>query len=103
MTRDVNETVRRRIERDPGFREKLLEEGVERLPAGEPDPGKTILRDYVKATIGFEQLGGLTAKSPKSLIRMLGPQGNPQARHRLQIISCPQEQAGLRLRVQAVR
>jgi hypothetical protein len=32
-------------------------------------------------TIGFEGLGSLTDKSPKSLMRMLGPTGNPQARN----------------------
>jgi hypothetical protein len=39
------------------------------------------LRDYVNATIGFEALGDLTDKSPKSLMRMFGPKGNPQARN----------------------
>ena len=29
---------------------------------------KSLLRDYVNATIGFGELGGLTDKSPKSLI-----------------------------------
>ena len=103
LTRDVKETVRARIERDPGFRETLLAEGIERLLAGELELGKAILRDYVKATIGFQELGGLTAKSPKSLMRMLGPQGNPQARHLFEIISCLQEREGLHLKVQAVR
>ena len=53
LTRDVKETVRSRIERDPGFQETLLEEGIERLLAGELELGKALLRDYVKATIGF--------------------------------------------------
>ena len=76
LTRAVKDTVRARIERDPGFRKTLLEEGIERLLAGELELGKAVLRDYVKATIGFQELGGLTAKSPKSLMRMLGPQGS---------------------------
>ena len=54
-------------------------------------------------TIGFQELGGLTAKSPKSLMRMLSPNGNPQARNLFEIISCLQEREGLRLKVQAVR
>ncbi len=103
LTRAVKDTVRARIERDPGFRKTLLEEGIERLLAGELELGKAVLRDYVKATIGFQELGGLTAKSPKSLMRMLGPQGNPQARHLFEIISCLQEHEGLHLKVQAVR
>ena len=102
-TRDFRVTMRERLERDPGFREALLEEGVQCLLAGEVDAGKSVLRDYVNATIGFRELGGLTAKSPKSLMRMLSPNGNPQARNLFEIISCLQEREGLRLKVQAVR
>jgi DNA-binding phage protein len=42
------------------------------------DGGKAIPRDYIKATVGFEQLGAETGSSPKSLIRMFGPTGNPR-------------------------
>ncbi|MDE0435763.1 MAG: transcriptional regulator [Bryobacterales bacterium] len=103
LTRDFRLTIRERLERDPGYREALLEEGVQCLLAGEVDVGKSVLRDYVNATIGFQELGGLTAKSPKSLMRMLSPNGNPQARNLFEIISCLQEREGLHLKVQAVR
>ncbi len=103
LTRDFRVTIRERLERDPGFREALLEEGVQCLLAGEVDVGKSVLREYVNATIGFQELGGLTAKSPKSLMRMLSPNGNPQARNLFEIIHCLQEREGLHLKVQAVR
>ena len=51
------------------------------------DTGKAVLRDYINATIGFEALGGLTDFSPKSLMRMFGPRGNPQARNLFAIIA----------------
>ena len=103
LTRDFRVTIRERLERYPGFREALLQEGVQCLLAGEVDVGKSVLRDYVNATIGFQELGGLTAKSPKSLMRMLSPNGNPQARNLFEIISRLQECEGLHLKVQAVR
>ena len=103
LTRDFKETVRARIERDPEFRELLLEQGVECLLAGEVETGKSILRDYVNATVGFQELAGLTNKSSKSLMRMLGPQGNPQARNLFQIIGCLQKHEGFQLKVQTVR
>ena len=103
LTRDFKETIQARLERDPGFREALLEEGVECLLGGDLDTGKSVLRDYINATIGFRELGGLTDKSPKSLMRMLGPDGNPQARNLFEIIGCLQEREGLQLKVQAVR
>ena len=71
--------------------------------ADEVDVGKSVLRDYANATIGLQELAGLTAKSPKGLMRMLSPNGNPQARNLFEIISCLQECEGLLLNVQAVR
>ena len=103
LTRNFKETIQARIERDPTFREELLKEGIECLLADDVDIGKAILRDYINATIGFQELGELTAKSPKSLMRMLGPNGNPQARNLFEVIGCLQKQEGLQLKVQAVR
>jgi hypothetical protein len=101
--RNFKETIQARIERDPTFREELLKEGVECLLAGDIETGKAVLRDYINATIGFQELSGLTAKSPKSLMRMFGPSGNPQARNLFEIIGCLQKREGLHLKVQAVR
>ena len=103
LTRDFKETIKARIDRDPSFREELLKEGVECLLSGDVDTGKAVLRDYINATIGFRELGGLTEKSPKSLMRMFGPNGNPQARNLFEVIGCLQEREGLHLKVHADR
>ena len=103
LTRDFRETVRTRAERDPEFREGLLKQGVECLLAGEVDTGKIVLRDYINATVGFEELGSLTGKSPKSLMRMFGPAGNPNARNLFDVISRIQQHEGVQLEVTAVR
>ena len=103
LTRDFKETIRARIERDPAFREELLKEGVECLLSGDVETGKAVLRYYINATIGFQELGGLTEKSPKSLMRMFSPNGNPQARNLFQVIGRLQEREGLHLKVEAVR
>jgi hypothetical protein len=57
--------------------------------------GRTIMRDYIKATVGFEKLGAATGAPPKCLIRMFGPRGNPQARNLFSVI----KRAGVRLHV----
>ena len=44
----------------------------------------------------------MTAKSPKSLMRMFGLSGNPQALNLFEIIGCLQEREGLHLTVQEV-
>jgi hypothetical protein len=74
--------VQKRVASDPSFGEALLREGIDTMLAGDVDTGKAILRDYIKATAGFEKLGEATGTQPKSLIRMFGPRGNPQARNR---------------------
>ena len=95
LTRDFKETIQARIERDPAFAEELLTEGVECLLSGDVDTGKAVLRDYINATVGIQELGGLTEKSPKSLMRMFGPTGNPQVRNLFEVIGCLQEREGL--------
>ena len=103
LTRDFKETVQARAERDLAFREGLLKEGVECLLAGDVDTGKIVLRDYINATIGFEELGSRTDKPPKSLMRMFGPSGNPHARNLFKVIGCIQQYEGLQLEVNAIR
>ena len=97
LTRDFKETIKNRIARDPIFREELLKEGIDCLLIGDVDTGKAILRDYINATIGFDALGTVTAKSPKSLMRMFGPKGNPQARNIFEIIAHLQKKEGIHL------
>jgi hypothetical protein len=97
LTRDFRETTQARIKKDPGFRKELLREGIECLLSGDFDTGKTILRDYINATVGFEKLGVLTHKPAKSLMRMFGPKGNPRARNLFEVICHLQKTSGLRL------
>ena len=103
LTRDFKETVQARARRDPAFREGLLKEGVECLLAGDVDAGKIILRDYINATIGFEELSSLTNRPSKSLMRMFGPNGNPHARNLFDVISRIQQHQGVQLQVKAIR
>ena len=103
LTRDFKETIQARIKSDPVFGEELLKEGIECFLSGDVDTGKAVLRDYINATIGFQALGGLTEKSPKSLMRMFSPKGNPQARNLFRIIGFLQKQEGLRLKVDVIR
>jgi DNA-binding phage protein len=102
LTKDFKETVQKRALRDPDFRLGLLEESIDCLLSGELDTGKTLLRDYINATIGFEALAYLTNKSPKSLMRMFSPAGNPRADNLLNVIAALQEQEGVQLQVRRV-
>lgn len=95
LTRDFKQTVQARIARDPAYRKELFREGVECLLSGDLDTGKAILRDYINATIGFEELSEMTRTPSKSLMRMLGPKGNPLARNLFDVIAYLQRVEGL--------
>src|SRR6266550_279949 len=95
LTREFKETVQARLRADRKYRKELLREGVESLLAGDLDTGKAILRDYINATIGFEELSRRTKRPAKSLMRMLGPSGNPQARNLFEVLHQLQRAEGL--------
>jgi len=103
LTRDFKDTIKDRVEKDPAFREELFKEGIECFLTGDLDTGKAVLRDYINATIGFDDLGKITDRSPKSLMRMFGPKGNPQARNLFEIIAHLQEHEGIHMKVHTVR
>jgi len=97
LTKDFKETVRARVGRDPAFRQALLQEAVTNMLAGDLATGKALLRDYINATIGFEELGRATGTPPKSLMRMFGPRGNPQASNLFAVLGHLQKQGGFHL------
>ena len=102
LTRDFRETVKDRADRDPGFRIGLLTEALEAVVRGELEVAKILLRDYINATVGFETVGKAVEKSPKSLMRMLGQNGNPNAKNLFAVTQYLQENAGVRFKVVAV-
>ena len=56
LTREFRETVKARVAQDQAFREALFSEAVDLLVSGDVATGKAVLRDYINATIGFEEL-----------------------------------------------
>jgi DNA-binding phage protein len=103
LTREFKETVKARAERDPAFRAALLTEAIELLLGGDLETGKAVLRDYINATVGFEKLARATGTPAKSLMRMLGPSGNPRAENLLTMIAKLQRVTGLHLSVATQR
>lgn len=101
LTRDFRLTVKARAERDAEFRAGLLTEAVNLLLAGETTPGKSLLRTYVNATVGFEALAKEVGISSKSLMRMLSDKGNPRAEHLFAVIRALQQQTGISLQTMA--
>jgi hypothetical protein len=63
-------------QRDLRFCEALFTEALNVYFSGDTDAGKTILRDLVNATIGFEKLAATLKKPGNRLHRMLAPRGD---------------------------
>ena len=102
LTRSFRETVQARARRDAKFRRALLAEAMQALLDGDLEQGRSALRSCINTTIGFDKLGATLGRSPKSLMRMFGPSGNPTAEKLLAVIGVLQAEAGVRLRVRAV-
>ena len=81
----------------------LFAEGMDALLAGDVDTGKAILRDYINATIGFDALAKDIGTPAKSLMRMFGPNGNPNASNLFAVIEHLQKASGLSLHVAVTR
>ncbi|MBT5653961.1 MAG: transcriptional regulator [Alphaproteobacteria bacterium] len=103
ITRNFKETIQARALKDSKFRTGLLKESIESMLAGDTETGKMILRDYINATIGFEKLGSMVEKSPKSLMRMFSPSGNPTANNLFGIIHTLQKKEGVHFEVKTSR
>jgi DNA-binding phage protein len=101
LTRDFKETVMKRIQRDKTFRRELFKQGVECLLSGDVDTGKIVLRNYIHATTGFASLSEATDIPVKSLLRMFGPTGNPQAKNLFQVIAHLQKLEHVHLKLTA--
>ena len=101
LSRDFRETVIPRIRADRSFRRAVLREAIDCLLSGDVDTGKSMLRDFIKATSGYAALAEQTGIPEKSLIRMFGPSGNPQVRNLFVVVAALQRAEGIRLKVRA--
>jgi DNA-binding phage protein len=99
LTREFKDTVKARAKSDPEFRAALLTEAIEGLLSGDVDTGKSLLRDYINATVGFDELASEIGTPSKSLMRMFGIQGNPRADNLFSVIGHLQHMTGVRLAV----
>ena len=90
-----------RAQTDPEFRVGLLTEAIECLLNNEVTVAKSLLRDYVNATLGFKELGAIVDKKPTSLMRMLSENGNPSLDNISQLLAAVRAHEKVELHVSA--
>lgn len=93
LTKSFRESVMEEL-RDKNYRRAFLGEAMSDMLAGDLDSAKIVLREYINGTIGFIKLGKALGRSPKSLMRMLSQEGNPQARNLLELVAYLQKADG---------
>jgi hypothetical protein len=101
LTRSFRETIKEELANEH-FRRAFLCEAVSSMVIGDLETAKSVLREYVNGTVGFLKLGAALGRSPKSLMRMLSPTGNPQARNLFEMVAYLQKAEGAVLEVRAV-
>jgi DNA-binding phage protein len=100
-TRPFSDTIRNSLQ-DADCRRAFLGEALAFMTTGDVETGKIVLREYVNGTVGFVKLGAALGKSPKSLMRMLSPTGNPHLTSFFQIVAYLQKIHGIVLTVQGI-
>jgi DNA-binding phage protein len=100
-TRPFSATIRKSLQ-DVDCRRVFLSEALNSIFDGDVEHGKVLLREYVNGTLGFIKLGTALGKSPKSLMRMLSPTGNPQMQTFCQIVAYLQKVDNTVLTVHAI-
>lgn len=70
---------------------------MQALADGDMETARTLLRDVANATLGFQVLARETGIPEKSLMRMLGPNGNPSLRNLGSIVRALNKHLGVRV------
>lgn len=95
LTKNFRDTIRERAQHDPAFRRALLREAIELMLAGDVKTGRALVRNYINATVGFQELARVIHRPAPSLMRMFGPKGNPSADNLFGVLAELQKREGV--------
>ncbi len=92
-----------RLRRDPALARAVLVEAVQALLDNELSVARALLRDAIKASIGYGALSKRVGVTAPSLARMFGANGNPTASNLFAVIAALQRDGSARLEVRLGR
>ncbi len=75
LVKETEPTGGQLVAADPELATTLLNEALELIASGEPDPARLLIRDVVNGLVGFEMLAAKTEISGDRLREMLSPEG----------------------------
>jgi hypothetical protein len=94
MTVSWDDTLAELLQAKADFRVALLRQILFLMATGDVGTGKSLLRKYINATVGFIELGKVLGRSSKTLMQMLGPRGNPNIKNFFEIVAYLQKREG---------
>lgn len=103
LTRDFRQTIVERVRRDPEFAKALLDEAATLFLNGEGEAARLVLRELVKAMVGFEAFAAKVREPTKSLHRMLSKNGNPTMDNLAAILGVVRTDLGVEMKARAVQ
>lgn len=103
QTRPAQETILQRAKSSPEFRAALIGEALELIAENDVPTAKSLIRDYVLASIGFEALAKDVGKKPESIKRMLSVKGNPTINNMAALLASLKQHEGIQLHVETTR
>lgn len=101
--RPAQETILQRAKSSPEFRAALIGEALELIAENDVPTAKSLIRDYVLASIGFEALAKDVGKKPESIKRMLSVKGNPTINNMAALLASLKQHEGIQLHVETTR
>jgi len=99
LTRRFIDTVQDRAKHDPAFKAALLEEALQALFEGDLEGARELLRDCINATAGFQIVSDRAGLPIKSVMRMVGPNGNPTLENFVSLVRAIQQETNLEARI----
>ena len=103
QTKPVKETILQRAKANPEFRAALIGEALELIAENDVQTAKSLIRDYVLSSIGFEALAKDVGKKPESIKRMLSARGNPTINNMAALLAALKQHEGIQLHVATTR
>lgn len=97
----MRESVKSRLRVDDAFAYALFSEAIQVLLSDDMATAKSVLFDYIDATIGFQELSLQSGMKVETLREMFSPAGDPRAADLFRVIGLLQHYQGIQLEVSA--
>jgi hypothetical protein len=95
----VRERMKSRIRDDSAFGEAIFSEAVEVLLANDMPTAKSVLFDFIDATIGYDELALQAGMTPDTLRDMFSASGDPRAGDLFRVLAILQQHQGIQFEV----